>query len=421
LPFELFETLIMKNRRYLAVLIPIALILNACDTTSSSKPDPSAFLVSENFNRTITQQQISDFWSLIGAPEAADYAQYDVDVYRVVYNTRGVDGNPIEASGAILVPSGIENPGLLSIQHATIFNNDEAPSVDRNNILQGIVSVTTRKAVFASAGYVSFLPDYLGYGITGDQLHPYQQAETLASASYDMLFAGLEFLDQRDIQFAGENVSLMGYSEGAYATLALAEKIESRNNGLDLGLVSMGAPIFDLTATMDYIIENLEEPMECVACYAYFLYTYHQLYNFTRPLSDYFQSPYAGRIADGLFSGENSSGFVQSQMPDEAVDLFNPSFIVRYLDGGESELRAAVAENDLFYVPIADVLLVHGDEDGVAPVFNSDDFESRALAAGKANFTYLRPEGVTHGTGIFPWGVETLEALGVRSKRVAVN
>jgi pimeloyl-ACP methyl ester carboxylesterase len=405
----------MSNKVILALIVPAFFLFVACDTKSSSADDPFSYLVSERFNRTVTQQQLEFFWNAAGQPGATQYIAHDVDIYRIVYNTTDIQGRSVEASGAILVPKGFDSPGLMSIQHATIFSNDEAPSVDRG------LSVVARKAIFSSAGYIAFLPDYLGYGITSEMLHPYQQKESLASASYDMMRAGLEFLELKGLPGAGEPVHLIGYSEGAYASLALAQKLETSGSAVTPGLVSMGAPIFDLSATMDYIIDNLEEPMECVACYAYFLYTYHQLYDFPLPLSDYFNSPYDQRIADGLFSGENSADFVRSQLPDGADELFNPSFIDRYLIGGEPELRAAVAENDLFYVPNAPVLLVHGDADGVAPIFNSDDFEARALAGGKSNLEYLRPEGVTHGTGIFPWGLGTLDALGVRTKMVVMN
>jgi pimeloyl-ACP methyl ester carboxylesterase len=408
--------------RYLSLLILTAcLFAISCDLNKSIEAEPFEFLVSESFNRTITQDQLNSLWTILGVPEAAAYINYDVDIYRVVYTTMDRDGSPIEASGAILVPKGLDNPGLLSIQHATIFSNNQAPSVDINNLAQGVVSVATTKALFASLGYITFLPDYIGYGVTDHLLHPYQQQSTLASASYDMIRAGLEFVDSEGLTSTNQPVNLIGYSEGAYATLALSRLIETTDSGVDIGLVSMGAPIFDLTNTMDYIIENISEPMECVACYGYFLYTYHQLYELPRPLSDYFNSPYDQIIADGLFDGGSSANEVNSALPEGGDELFTENFILRYLNGEESELLAAVGENDLLYVPNADVILVHGDEDGVAPIFNSDDFETRALSAVKTNLTYIREEGVTHGTGFIPWGLETLNELTGAGKLLVKN
>lgn len=405
----------MKQNYFSMFCVSSLLFIMSCDTNSGIDETPFEVLASESFNRTITQQQLEFFWSAAGQPEAIPYIKHDVRIYRVIYNTTDGNGQPIEASGAIMVPAGIDNPQLLSVQHATIFSNDEAPSVDRG------ISVATRKAIFASAGFITFLPDYLGYGVTSNILHPYQQEETLAKASYDMIRAGLEFVAANDLADINQPVNLTGYSEGAYATLALAKMIENGPGTINIGQLTMGAPIFDLSGTMDYIINNISQPMECVACYAYFLYTYHQIYELPHPLSDYFESPYDQRIAAGLFSGENSSDFVRSQLPDSGDELFTESFIQRYLDNEESEFVAAVTANNILYVPDAPVLLVHGDSDGVAPVFNSDDFELRAQNAGKTNLTYIRAEGVTHGTGFIPWGLETLNLLTGAGKLLVNN
>lgn len=403
----------MSPLRLLFLLIIPAALVSSCDTSSGTDDLPeNEFLVSETLRRTITQQQLETFWFFAGVPEAGEYIFYDVDVHIVVYNTRDMDGNPIQASGAILVPKEIENPGLLSVQHATIFSNNEAPSVDIG------ISVTARKAIFASAGYITFLPDYLGYGVTEELLHPYQVESSLAETSRDMILAGFEFIENRNLADTDQPVNLIGYSEGAYASLALTKLIEE-SSVADIGLLSMGAPIFDISATMDDIIQNPDVTRECVPCYAYFLYTYHQLYDFPRPLSDYFKSPYDQEIAGGLFNGEKTSQEVSNTLPETVSELFTDGFIQRYLDGEEQELEQAVAENDLFYVPDASVLLVHGDSDTVAPLFNSSDFEQRAIDAGKTNFTYIVEQGANHTEGFIPWGFETLNALGVRSRALA--
>ena len=374
------------------------------------------YLVTEDFNRTITQSSMEFFWTFAGQPDAAAYINYDVDVYRIVYQTADINGDFIEASGAIIVPKNASQPGLLSIQHATIFSNDEAPSVDAT-----ANSVVTRKAIFASVGNIVFLPDYLGYGVTVNRPHPYQHKESLATVSYDMIMAGLEFLEANGIEWSASTIDLLGYSEGAFTTLALAQKIEAGPLALQTGLISMGAPIFDLSSTMNYIINNIDEPAECVACYAYFLQSYHEIYSLPRSLSEYFNSPYDERISEGLFDGSQSAAQVVSQLPETLTELFTESFIDRYLNGEEDDLTSAVAENNIMFVPNGDVLLVHGDADGVAPIFNSDDFEDRALQSGITNFTYIRPEGVNHSDGVFYWGLETLARLSGASKILAQN
>lgn len=398
-------------RTALFLILSTALILiTSCDSSSTGTGlDEDAVLISSSSMRTITATQLQQLWGFLDS-DAASFAQYDVDLHSVVYRSTDGNGAPLDLSGVVMIPRDLDEPGIVSVQHATIFSNDEAPSVDRSSGTD--LSVATRKAIFATAGNILFLPDYIGYGVSEDLLHPYQQASTLASASYDMILAGLEFLEERGRGVSQPEIDMIGYSEGAYATLALAEYVAGRDAPFRTGLLSMGAPIFDITATMDDIIRNIDQPSECLPCYAYFLYTYHQIYDLPRPLSDYFRSPYDSVIEDGLFRGEFTNSQVRQQLPESGAELFTESFITRYLNGEEPELMAAVAENDLFYIPDEDLLLVHGDADGVAPIFNSDDFAARAEDRGKTNFDYLRESGVNHGNGIFPWGLATLERIG---------
>jgi pimeloyl-ACP methyl ester carboxylesterase len=407
----------MFKKSYLLSVAALFFVVS-CDTASDIPPvDTNRYLVSDQFNRTITQQQLAAFWTLAGQSEASTYALYDIDIYRIVYNTTGLDGRPLEASGAIMVPKGIENPGLLSVQHATIFNNDEAPSVDR----PGIISVVTRKALFASMGYITFLPDYLGYGVSAGLMHPYQHKETLATASYDMIMAGLEFIEEKNIQPSDFSVNMLGYSEGAYATLALAELTETSESIFETGFISMGGGIYDLSSTMEYLLLNINEPNECVACYAYFIYVYHTIYDLPGTLSLYLNEPYDETVSSGLFDGGFSDSQIRASLPRNTKDLIRESFISGYLEGEFLELRNALQENNIDYIPEATLLLAHGTADSVAPVFNSDHFYENALMAGKTNITYIRTEGANHSTGIFDWAIETLEALDRRGNLAVIR
>ena len=68
----------------------------------------------------------------------------------------------------------------------------------------------------ASTGFVVAMPDYIGYGAIGILEHPYEHRVSLASACNDMLLTIFEFLDAKEI----EEIYLMDYSEGGYATLS---------------------------------------------------------------------------------------------------------------------------------------------------------------------------------------------------------
>ncbi len=73
--------------------------------------------------------------------------------------------------------------------------------------------------LLASIGYIAVLPDYIGYGDSTNELHPYVHAATLASATVDMNRAARKFLAGINRSTNGQ-FFLTGYSEGGYATLA---------------------------------------------------------------------------------------------------------------------------------------------------------------------------------------------------------
>src|SRR5688572_22752894 len=98
----------------------------------------------------------------------------------------------VKASGLLLVPLGTNEPApLISVQHGTSFSKDEAPTA----------SPYTGMELFASAGYIVLMPDYLGYGSSSEIFHPYYDKAYSALAVIDMITASKEFLLREKIGF----------------------------------------------------------------------------------------------------------------------------------------------------------------------------------------------------------------------------
>src|SRR5690606_25925463 len=104
--------------------------------------------------------------------------------------------------------------------------------------------------LFASAGYATFIPDYLGYGASTQILHPYYNERYSAMAVIDMIKAGKIFCKNEDIPVS-DKLFLAGYSEGGYVTLAAQKEIESNPaHNLKITAVAAGAGGYDLTAML---------------------------------------------------------------------------------------------------------------------------------------------------------------------------
>ncbi|MEQ9299330.1 MAG: lipase family protein [Cyclobacteriaceae bacterium] len=322
----------------------------------------------------------------------------------MVYHTVDVTGDRVIASGAILIPIGITDPDVLSIQHATFFADEEAPSEN------GDFSVVRRKSIFAAAGNVVFLPDYIGYGETGDLVHPYFQKSSLAQSSYDFILAGREFLLSKTSIDFDKPLHLAGYSEGAYATLALANLIEAQEPDLDLGLLSLGSGAYDLEATVSEFVGSIDQPMACIACNAFFVYAYQHYHQLGGALSTYIKSPFAELIEGGLLNGDYNAAEIAAALPVSGIDLFDEAFVARYENEEEEVFQNLLEQNSISKLPNARLMIIHGNEDGVAPVFNSRDLAQNATAQGK-DASYIELPGVNHFDGIIDWGFLTLQEL----------
>ena len=131
---------------------------------------------------------------------------HPVAIYKLTYTTFDVRGESTIASGALCVPIGLSSAPVVSYQHGTIFQRNEAPSgPDADDLEIGVI--------LATEGYVVAMPDYLGLGMESPPLHPYVHARSEAVASVDMLRAAYSQLGTLSLTPNGK-LFLCGYSQG---------------------------------------------------------------------------------------------------------------------------------------------------------------------------------------------------------------
>ena len=79
-----------------------------------------------------------------------------------IYESIDLDGNPIMLSGKVILPAKGSIKRYILVSHYTIASNAEAPS-----------NIFSLEGLLVKLGYALIIPDYLGYGITADHIHPY--------------------------------------------------------------------------------------------------------------------------------------------------------------------------------------------------------------------------------------------------------
>ena len=295
-----------------------------------------------------------------GVPLAGSLVRYPIRVYRLTYRTHTPEGSETTASGAVLVPVASAALPVLSYQHGTLEPRSEGQAPSYYATGSDVWSVVS---VLASTGYVVSAPDYLGYGASKSLPHPYEQAASLASTSADMLRATREFCQQQKVGINQKNF-LLGYSEGGYATMALHKLLEEKYAAtLPVTASAPGAGAYHKSAFARYIL-GATQPLSFLSTYVWVLRTYDRIYALNRPLSFYYQEPYATQLQADPFA----------TVPSQQAQLFTPAFRQAVLNNSDAPLAATLTANDIYdWKPRAPLALFHGTVDDYVPFFNSQD------------------------------------------------
>ncbi|MBA4055098.1 MAG: hypothetical protein C0490_10325, partial [Marivirga sp.] len=280
------------------------LIITASCSDNGNNPEPAVpdYLKSSELVYSATAAQIKLLTQFSGLTLDVNEFKYDVDIYKVTYETT-FKGSDVIASGLIVLPKTTQNVGMVSFQHGTITAENDAPSNFSSSDSDALANALLYGSL-SSSGFITVIPDYLGFGSSSSILHPYYVEGLTASAVIDMIRAASELSTEKNIQFNGR-LFLAGYSEGGYATMATHKAIEENNlDKIELIASFAGAGAYDIKGMQDYLFD--QQTYDDPHYVAYIARSYQLTYDFPSILSDFFNEPYASRIPS-LFDGQKSA------------------------------------------------------------------------------------------------------------------
>ena len=274
--------------------------------------------------------------------------EYDVETYKIIYNTIDALGNPTIASGAFCIPisEDCSNFPMAVYEHGTSLRKVDVPSYDVQEAYIG--------KIFSSGGYNVIMPDYIGMG-ESPGLHPYCHGESEATATLDMIRAVREGetlgLIPGMTQDNGE-LFLTGYSQGGHAAMATHKYVEDNNLLSEFNILA-SAPCsgpYEITGAMaDTILAaSYSNPGYIVYLMASYQSVYGNLYN---TYSDILRSPY-DQIVVPYFNGDNTTlgmGSLNNQLPTIIQELVVDSVLQNFLNSASDfshPLWQAMSDND---------------------------------------------------------------------------
>ena len=330
-----------------------------------------------------------------------EYLQYDISLYTITYNTT-YKGQNIKASGLVAFPDTDKGMPILNFNHGTTSLHADAPTED---LIQYSFFSNA-----ASAGYIFVIPDYLGFGVSDNIVHPYYRSDITGQTIVDMIRAAKELSVIEGYNFNGD-VFLSGYSEGGFATMSAHYNMEKNNySGLNLVASAPASGGYDITGMLDYFISM--ETYHVPYYIAYVAMGYKTSYDWSLPLSSIFNEPYASIIPE-YFNGKYSGYEINSVLSDDMSDLLTSNFINNiYTDADLKIIVDAFEENSLDrWVPKNKMIMYHGTDDITVPYQNSVDTYNSfiSLGADKNIVEFIDLVGENHSSGSLPYVVSLFD------------
>jgi pimeloyl-ACP methyl ester carboxylesterase len=350
----------------------------AGNTNPTGNSVPTTNLVSSTQIASVTKAQAAALFALAKVPLIP---AYDVKVYKVVYKTSDASGATINASGALVVPQSLAAPApLLSSQHGTTTLKSAVPSTAPPASLPEAL-------VFGTAGYVTVMPDYIGYGESGDRFHPYLHAKSLAGAVVDLLRAAKTFCATNNIALNGK-LFLEGYSEGGYATMAATREIQEKHAAEFA--ITASAPMagpYDLSTSLLEIMSSSSYPSPGFVAFAF--WAYDRVYALNM-LGQVFMPVYGAKL-DSLFDGTHDlSTGINPALSTDLATLFQGQFLTDFRGSGTTALKARIQENNLYnWTPAVAIRLIHCKGDDIVAFKNSQTAFASFSSNGAKRFVQL--------------------------------
>lgn len=256
---------------------------------------------------------------LTGAPKCR------VDVHYIEYNTVGAKNEAATASGALMVPAGID-PACQGGRPVVLYAH--GTTTDRNFNIAAVKPASGEPnkeglliaLAFVSQGYIVVAPNYVGYDSSSLPYHPYLVAEQSANEMMDALAAARSALPTMDAPTttAGSKLFITGYSQGGHVAMATHRAMQAA--GIQ---VTASAPMsgpYALSAFADAVFYGQVNGGATIFT-ALLANSYQHAYGnvYTHP-SDMFESPYASTIENLLPSTSSRSDlYAQGKLPSDQL------------------------------------------------------------------------------------------------------
>lgn len=391
-----------------SALLRISLLIIVIITAlvSCSKNDDGqeyTYYVSKELAVSYNKKYINSLLDAVSSsiPEVSNLkplVESDVNIYRVVYRTT-INDKQIEVSGLVCTPSTPGEYPVLSFQNGTNTVNAFSPSEFATNYPYQLVEI------LASMGYVVVIADYPGFGESFPTPHPYLVAEPTVRSLIDLLYAVKELsISELDGITLINEYYLLGYSQGGWATLELHKAIEQEfSTDFNLKGSACGAGPYNIFLLVQGMLNASTYPMPVYI--GYIISAYASYNQFTNPVTDILNEPYASRLSS-LYNGLLNSDEINAKLTTSISGLITPAFLSGFASSAKyATVREALNKNSIApWRSNKPLLLIHGEKDTHVNPSATETMYAGMIQSGTPSGICKKVivPGVGHGDGIAP-------------------
>lgn len=284
--------------------------------------------------------------------------------FPVAYWSTDPQGDSLLVSGRVYLPKRRYLNGIVIANHYTICSDAEAPS---NTI--AMESVLTMK------GYAVIMPDYVGYGLSRDEVHPYLHWRSAAQTAVDLLNCMPELLDYYGYSYPID-VVVSGYSQGGAVALGVTRMLEELDSTWIVRKLYAGAGPYDPAGTYLYSMERDE--MGIPAAIPMIVMGLSDAYDMEVELEDFFLEPLLSNYEDWILSKEYTvseinrlmgSTIMSELMTEDALRLDSPQADMLY--------KLLLRNSNVGYDLQSPAYFLHSLDDEVVPMLNTINLQEQ--------------------------------------------
>ena len=284
--------------------------------------------------------------------------------FPVAYWSTDPQGDSLLVSGRVYLPKRRYLNGIMIACHYTITSDMEAPS-----------NMLSMESLFAMKGYAVIMPDYVGYGVSRDKVHPYLHWRSAAKTAVDLLNCMPELLEYYGYSYPID-VVVTGYSQGGAVALGVTRMLEELDSMWIVRKLYAGAGPYDPAGTYLYSMERNE--MGIPAAIPLIVMGLSDAYELEFKQEDFFVEPLLSNYEEWVLSKEYTVGDINylmgstvmtELMTEEALDMDSPLADMLY--------EVLLWNSNVGYDLRSPAYFLHSIDDEVVPILNTINLQEQ--------------------------------------------